>query len=606
MTNYKVECKVNGPAAVGAKPGVDGANPGVDGAKPGADGPGAELPAAPLRANIADKPDEKKNTNTKPRIINIQVVNNEEMKENLGIEEIKLIENYFEVDDVNTESIGVRGYSTGMEGKYGYKYTAARHGIKVGTKILEINGQKPLPQTDKQTDIKAFMKQAFNGSKSGETHTISLKVENVDESQWNKEKKRWKIIKYFLPKDVGLDFKLGGTTFDSYPYITKVAEGTHAYNAGLRGSIPNAKTEVKYMAFQPMRKVHGIHYALTTSGTVFSQKGAESSSILASSIAGPAEIMISKSTTPWKGSYSNAKNATPAPGSGSIPIDIFINAKVPDETKNIPVMPTIIDMKRDAAIEQREDRVEEKKKKKEKEEEQKNAATQIQRVVRDRQVRKPPAGGGGPGNNWEKNTSLDAVLPGAEDKWKIAKLDDKGVYRWNSDTMFPIIRMNARSSDSVFPFGEPMPTYWRQLINNLNKTIDSPDATQDAISKSKFKNMAVTVKKAMEQMKNFIEAVEYGGVVTLVVTDSNLGAINNKNPSQRAGMRKRRKRNIRSLVRKRATKRKGTRHKGTRNKKTRHKRTRHKKTRNKKTRHKGTRHKGTRHKKTKRKGTRRN
>ena len=601
----------------------------------------------------------------KERYVNIQVLRIPGgSNEKLGIDEIKFEENKFIVKSVNKEPVGLRGT---LPGKWGKKYTAARHGITEETVITEINGETPTVPNDVDPRT-AFLNQAFKGAKDEITHTISLKVK--DNFKKDKNKRRWKIIRFFLPEDQEKGFNLIGTSVNSYPFIDKVNSDSPAEKAGL-GTDKKIPTEVKYMAFQPMREIQGIHYALSSGGDIgWGQDGSEKAGYFyGGSIAGPAEIMISASSTPWAegvGVDSRVTNAKPAIGSGSRPIDIFKNTppplgalwvgqkkeeKVEAATKIQAHFRGTRDRKNlakplsDANEKNKKALLNQKIKNadailNEKKEKKLSAATNIQRVHRGHQGRKKAelikenqrrekelrekaaaaaasssdssseeeegmGGGGQKGGGWVTTSDMRGVVPdpiedafkllkaSSTHKWELTDEDDKNnkIIIWNKKTMFPIIRMNAKtgSRGSTFPMGWPQPQTWDELKEL--KSYDLKSAT----------NNALTVSQVMEQMDNFITAVKTGGVVTLVVTDLNLGPINSGNSNQSGGMRNRRKRNIRTLVRKKGTRRKINRRKGTGRKGTRHKRTRHKGTGHKSNRRKRTRHKGTR-----RKGTRRN
>ena len=630
---YKVTCKVDGPGADANVTGEqvqhvaesDHNGPGheADDAKAAAAGDAKPVgatgakPAKPAKSSA--KPAAKATKGKGERWINIQTLLTNDGREDLGIRVIKIDDGEFVVKEINDERVGVWA---DIISNSGYKYTAARHGIKVGTKILEINGHvldDSILAGENNKDIlyqnnflRTILDMAWAGAKKNETHTISLKVQNARPVDGND---RWKIIRYSLSQyadDIG--FKLTGTSTTSEPIVSEVTPKSIASKKGLKakGNKDSYPTKIKYMAFQPHRIMKGIHY-----GTTMDQREGERGGIL---------VLTSDNTTPAKkGSERGVSVLLAAEGSKAFGSNIFKNFPDADNDEG--------NMQKDKYLRERKNKLQpvDNTSKKEMTENNKDiiAATRIQarrrgRIEREKLKNSTTEGGGGDSDSNDHDTAATPAAGGAadpdEDAWKNIHIeadpaqlpldtrrnltDDND--RWNHNTMLPIIRFNARWDDKVkheaFPFGK-----MSEDFETVNKALQ-----ENAGKKSElFMQKAVTVNTAMDQMNKFIRAcndglsdnanTKGGGVVTLVVTDSNLGPLNNTKNVQNAGMRKRRKRNIRSLVRKRATKRKGTRHKGTR-----HKRTRHKGTRHKGTRHKGTRNKKTRNKKTKRKGTRRN
>jgi hypothetical protein len=657
------------------------------------------------------------------RIVNIQVLQQKNGgQEDLGIEEIHFVNDSFIVISVKDDTVAIR--KTGTGGGGGHKYTAPRHGINPGTEIIRVNG-KSLRQSGSVTNYKdEFLVLAYENSDKGKTHTISLEVR--DEFKKNKAVRRWKIIRFFVPEqDKG--FNLQGTS-SSYPYIDTVVHDSAANKAGLKNPGP-FKTEVKYMAFQPIKAIQGIHYALSSGGNLgVGQKGAEKGGVAAASIAGPAEIMISASSTPWENSVSSdVDNARGAEGSYSLPVEIFKFAPLPadlptqqqqpqqggqqpqreqqplqPQQEQQPQLPQQQRSKADrrmqthikkmAALQQRakniqrggmnpervmpapplsfsaaqglqtvsqdqegqlsgdatgshrslgrdpvvgtggddvssdssEDEEEgpstaaaaKEEVKENKKEARRNArrkldeaeaaaaktagraeievvemnasaqaeatrlaaekkaeATQqaadtemaafqnitLARAKKEAEALKEAAKAKAEATQQAADTEMaafqnitlarakkeaealkeaakaqaEALEKEAEmdeyntahleddNKWELTSLNDS-VTSWNKETMFPIIRMNARygSGKEHFPMGWPQPTRWDAAKEKAHKF--AFEKRED----KKFKLSALTVEEVMLQMDRFITAVRTGGVVTLVVTDLNLGAIN--------------------------------------------------------------------------------
>ena len=145
------------------------------------------------------------------------------------------------------------------------------------------------------------MKQAFLGSNVGQTHTISLKIEDPpgksESVAWFYGNQRWKVITYQLsPDEANIGFRLQGTSVSTYPRMTSLRVDHSAHAAGLLKENDDKGnkylTQVKYMAYKPKEKgKKGIHF-----GPPYS-----SSSLMGAvgDAQKPGDILISKTTTPW-------------------------------------------------------------------------------------------------------------------------------------------------------------------------------------------------------------------------------------------------------------------------------------------------------------------
>ena len=208
------------------------------------------------------------------RYVNIQVLQkNENEQEDLGISELLWVKEgeYYKVINVDSKTTKSRGtikqsYST-------YKYAARRHGILEGTKIREINGVTPRPPSDNENPTTAFRKQAFLGSNVGQTHTISLKIEDPpgksESVAWFYGNQRWKVITYQLsPDEANIGFRLQGTSVSTYPRMTLLRVDHSAHAAGLLKENDDKGnkylTQVKYMAYKP-KNAKGIHFGVAHS-----------------------------------------------------------------------------------------------------------------------------------------------------------------------------------------------------------------------------------------------------------------------------------------------------------------------------------------------------